>query len=105
MSFEQLASRLIQLLPYALDLAGGICIAWPWLDDQRLRSLIDDGGVYEGRPQRAIRDLGQVMKQEGLSGLVRVDPRQQRIVKIGITLLCGAFAIRFYVALVGSGSH
>lgn len=93
-------TKLLPLVPYAMDLAGGICIALPWLEDQRLKSLIDDGNALAGEPHSAMQELGAVLQRMGLKGLLAIDAHQQRIVKIGIGLLIGSFGIRVGAALL-----
>lgn len=100
-----MTASLLPLVPYAMDLAGGVCIAWPWLEDQKLRSLIQAGERFKQRPDGVLRELGEVMQQEGWSGLVAVDRRQQRIVKVGIGLLCCAFATRVAFTVAGLAAH
>jgi hypothetical protein len=93
-------TKLLPLVPYAMDLAGGICIAWPWLEDQRLKSLIDDGNALAAEPNSVMQELGAVLQKLGLKGLLAIDAHQQRIVKTGIGLLIGSFVIRLGAALL-----
>jgi hypothetical protein len=84
----------IDLIPYAGDLVGSICIAVPWLQDQQVKRLFEFGSELQASKASAFAELGQAMRDHGITRFVGVDKWQRRLVKAGIALLCLSFVWR-----------
>ena len=77
-----------------MDLIGSICVAYPWLMDQRHKKYFGVGKDLEKSNLSALAELGREMQTHGFSQFIGVDKTQRRLVTVGIGLIVLAFFIR-----------